>query len=156
MSGKLQAAAEARNDPDFVVIARTDSAAIEGINAAIARGKQYLEAGADALLIEGISRRDDIEAVSLAFRGDRLVLNWAEIGREPDVSITEIASLGFRLLLFPGSTLYAASEAMRRILQVIREDGTPQRALSSTTGLAEFMELIGLPEAQGIEDRFNR
>jgi carboxyvinyl-carboxyphosphonate phosphorylmutase len=155
MVGKIRAAVEARRDPELVLIARTDAAAVHGLDDAIARARAFAGAGADVLFVEAPTSEDDIARVAEEL-GDvaPLVFNWAEGGRTPPVSLERITELGFSLVIYPIGTLLAATAAVRQVLETIRRDGTPAAAMGTLPGFAEFTDLIGLPEVQSLEQRF--
>ena len=153
MAGKIRAAVEARRDPDFLLIARTDAAAVEGLSAAIDRGRAYADAGADVLFVEAPTSEDDIARVAEELRGVApLVFNWAEGGRTPPIPLARIAELGFALVLFPIGTLLAATAGIRRLLASLRDDGVP--AVDDLPAFDDFTDLIGLPEIRELEARF--
>ena len=155
MAGKIRAAVAARRDPDFLLIARTDVAAVEGLEAAIARARLFAEAGADVLFVEAPTSEADIEQVATQLRDlAPLVFNWTEGGRTPGLSFARIAELGFSLVLFPLGTLFAATAGMRALLATLRADGTPAAALAGVPSFDEFTELVGLPEIRELEGRF--
>jgi 2,3-dimethylmalate lyase len=155
MAGKIRAAVTARRDPDFLVIARTDAAAVEGLDAALARARAYADAGADLLFVEAPTSEDDIARVARELAGVApLVFNWAEGGRTPPLSLDRIAELGFALVLFPIGTLLAATAGIRALLATLRTDGAPTAALPGLPTFDEFTDLIGLPEIRSLEDRF--
>ena len=155
MAGKIRAAVAARRDPDFLLIARTDAAAVEGLEAAIARARLFAEAGADVLFVEAPTSEVDIEQVATQLRDlAPLVFNWTEGGRTPGLSFARIAELGFSLVLFPLGTLFAATAGMRALLATLRADGTPAAALAGVPSFDEFTELVGLPEIRELEGRF--
>jgi 2,3-dimethylmalate lyase len=155
MVGKIRAAVAARRDPDFVVIARTDAAAVEGLDAALERARAYADAGADLLFVEAPTSGDDIARVARELAGVApLVFNWAEGGRTPPLSLDRIAELGFSLVLFPIGTLLAATAGIRALLATLRADGTPAAALPGVPSFEEFTDLIGLPEIRSLEARF--
>jgi carboxyvinyl-carboxyphosphonate phosphorylmutase len=155
MVGKIRAAAAARRDPDFVVIARTDAAAVHGLDDAIARARAYADAGADVLFVEAPTSEEDITRVGRELAGVApLVFNWAEGGRTPPIPLQRIADLGFSLVLFPIGTLLAATAGIRALLATLRADGAPTAALPGLPGFEEFTDLIGLPEVREIEQRF--
>ncbi|HVW40590.1 MAG TPA: oxaloacetate decarboxylase [Amycolatopsis sp.] len=156
MVDKVRAAVEARHNPDFVLIARTDARAVEGLDAAIDRARRYLDAGADALFVEALRSDEEIERVAAEFRGVPLVFNWAEGGKTPPQDLVRLRELGFRLVLCPISTLLAATRAMREVLAKIAKDGTPVNAVGSLPGFGEFTDFIGLPEITEIGERFGR
>jgi 2-methylisocitrate lyase-like PEP mutase family enzyme len=151
----VRAAVEARQDPDFVIIARTDAAAVHGLDEAIARGRAFAEAGADALFVEAPTSEDDIARVATELRGVApLLFNWAEGGRTPPLPLDRIAELGFSLVIFPIGTVLAATAGIRSLLTTLQRDGTPAAALPELPGFGEFTDLIGLPEMQRLEHRF--
>ena len=153
MVGKIRAAVAARRDPDFLLIARTDAAAVEGLSAAIDRARAYADAGADVLFVEAPTSEDDIARVADELRGVApLVFNWAEGGRTPPMPLARIAELGFALVLFPIGTLLAATAGIRRLLASLRDDGVP--AVDDLPTFDGFTDLIGLPEIRELEARF--
>ncbi len=155
MVGKLRAAVAVRRDPDFLIIARTDAAAVEGLDAAITRARAYAEAGADVLFVEAPTTEDDIARVAGELRGVApLVFNWAEGGRTPPISLDRIAELGFSLVLYPIGTLLAATAGIRSFLETLMVDGTPVAALPDLPTFEGFTDLIGLPEIHDLERRF--
>src|SRR5260370_13011218 len=119
MAAKIAAATEARTDPDFVIIARTDARAVESLERALARARRYLQAGADVLFIEALTSEAEIAQAADAFPGVPLLFNWAEGGKTPPVSLARLQELGYRIVIFPVSTLLAASAAVRAIPQEI-------------------------------------
>ncbi|GAA0928244.1 oxaloacetate decarboxylase [Pseudonocardia zijingensis] len=155
MTGKIRAAVAARQDPDFLVIARTDAAAVEGLDAALDRARAYADAGADLLFVEAPTSEDDIARVARELAGVApLVFNWAEGGRTPPLPLDRIAELGFSLVLFPIGTLLAATAGIRSLLATLGADGTPAAALPGVPSFDEFTDLIGLPEIRSLEERF--
>ena len=154
MEEKIAAAVDARSSHDFVVIARTDARAMEGMGSALDRARRYREAGADVLFVEAPQDEAEIAAVARAFPEVPLLFNWAEGGKTPPVTYDRLRELGFRIIIFPISTLLAATRAIREVLGTIRADGTPVRALSGLPRFAEFTDLIGLPEVVGLEARY--
>jgi 2-methylisocitrate lyase-like PEP mutase family enzyme len=154
MVAKVQAAVAARRSPDFLIIARTDARAVEGLEAAIERGRRYREAGADVLFIEAPQSVAEIEAVAAAFDEVPLLFNYAEGGKTPAVSYEHLGRLGFRLVIFPISTLLVATEAIRAALHRIKQDGSPIELLPSMLPFNDFLEFIGMPEIRELESRY--
>jgi 2,3-dimethylmalate lyase len=154
MVEKIRAAVEARAQPEFVIIARTDARAVEGLERALQRGRAYREAGADALFIEALTSEAEAQEAAAAFPGVPLLFNWAQGGKTPPISLDRIRELGYRIVIFPISTLLAATGAMRRILQEIARAGTPAAAMDELPTFAEFVEFIGLPQVQQAEQRY--
>ena len=154
MAAKVSAAVAARRSPEFLIIARTDARAVEGLEAALSRARRYREAGADALFVEAPQSVDEIEAVGRAFPDVPLLFNYAEGGRTPPMSHARLRELGFALVIFPLSMLLSATAAMRAALTRIKADGTPIELLPSLLGFDEFLEFIGLSEIEELEQRF--
>jgi 2,3-dimethylmalate lyase len=154
MVAKVSAAVAARRSPEFLIIARTDARAVEGLEAALTRGRLYREAGADALFIEAPQSTEEIEAVARRFPDVPLLFNYAEGGKTPAVSYEFLRELGFRLVIFPLSVLLAATAAMRSVLAQIKADGTPIDLVSSMLPFHDFLEVVGLPEIRELEERF--
>ncbi|TFV74366.1 isocitrate lyase/PEP mutase family protein [Blastococcus sp. CT_GayMR19] len=155
MVGKIRAAVSARQDPDLVVIARTDAVAVDGLDAAIERARAFADAGADLLFVEAPTSEDDIARVAKELSGVApLVFNWAEGGRTPPLSLERIAELGFALVIYPIGTLLAATAGIRSLLATLKAEGTPVSALDAVPTFGQFTDLIGLPEIQSLEQRF--
>ncbi len=154
MEAKIRAAVDARTDPDLVLIARTDVAQVEGVDAALARARRFADAGADLLFVEAPTSEADIEKVATALSGYRLVFNWAEGGRTPPLPLPRLRELGFALVLFPVGTLLAATAGIRSLLGTLRRDGTPAASLPALPGFDEFTELVGIDEVRDLEQRY--
>jgi 2,3-dimethylmalate lyase len=154
MAAKVRAAVEARAQPEFVIIARTDARAVEGLEQALERARLYREAGADALFIEALVSEAEVEEAARAFPGVPLLFNWAEGGKTPPVSLARLTELGYRIVIFPISTLLAATAAMRAILREIAVSGTPAAALADLPTFGEFVDFIGLPQVREAERRY--
>lgn len=154
MESKIRAALEARRDPDFVIIARTDARAVEGLDSAIDRAKRYRDCGADVLFVEAPEGIDEIEKVAKTFEGFPLIFNWAEGGKTPPLTYQQIKELGFSLIIFPVGTLLSATSAMRIVLKSIREVGTPLEVMNMMVPFGEFLDFIGVPEINKLEQKF--
>jgi 2,3-dimethylmalate lyase len=154
MTAKVQAAVAARTDPDFVIIARTDARAVEGIEAALERAARYLEAGADVLFVEAPEDEGEINLIARTFAGVPLLFNWAEGGRTPPVSLARLGELGFRIVIFPIGALLSAATAIRSFLAALRRDGTPATMLAGLPTLAQFVDTLGMTEVRDLEARF--
>jgi len=154
MAQKVRAAVDARTDPDFVIIARTDARAVEGLDSALDRARRYRDAGADVLFIEALVSEAEIEAAVRAFPGVPLLFNWAEGGKTPPVGLDRLTELGYRIVIFPIATLLAATAAMRRVLAEIATAGSPAAVLGELPTFGEFTDFIGLPDVREIEQRY--
>ena len=151
---KIAAAVAARHNPDFVVVARTDARATDGLDAAIDRARGFRDAGADVLFIEALTDEREIASVAEAFRGTPLLFNWAEGGRTPALPYDRIAAYGFKIVIFPLTAMLAATRAMREALVAIRQAGTPLPVLAELPSFDDFVDFIGLPEIRNLEERF--
>ncbi len=154
MAQKIRAATEARSNPEFVIIARTDAVAVEGLDRAIDRARLYRAAGADVLFIEAVRTETEAEAVAREFPDVPLLFNWAEGGKTPPIGLDRLRELGYRIVIFPIGTLLAATAAMRSILTEIATAGTPAAALPGLPTFGEFVDFIGLPEVRAAEQRY--
>ena len=154
MVAKLQAAVAARSSPRFLIIARTDARAPDGLAAAIERARAYREAGADVLFVEAPQSVDEIETIAREFQEVPLLFNYAEGGKTPPVSHDHLRRLGFSIVIFPISTLLVATAAIRGALQRIRRDGSPIELLGDLLPFNEFLDFIGMPEIADLEERF--
>src|SRR5690242_7702126 len=154
MVQKIHAAVEARQDPDFVIIARTDANAVNGLEDALQRGKAYCEAGADVLFIEAPRSLAELRTIAQTFPDVPLLFNWAESGKTPPLSLTEIRTLGFKLIIFPVSLLFAATHSMLKLLEVLKQGETSTPFASHMVTFTEFTNLIGLPEIQALERHY--
>jgi 2-methylisocitrate lyase-like PEP mutase family enzyme len=156
MADKVRAAVAARSSRDFAIIARTDARAAEGLERALERAHRYRDAGADILFVEAPETDRDIETIAESLRGIPMLFNWAEGGKTPPVSLRRLRELGFRIVIFPISTLLVAAQAMGQVLEVIRQEGTPASAMSRMTPFREFIDFLGLPEIRDLEQRFGQ
>jgi 2,3-dimethylmalate lyase len=154
MTEKIRAATEARRSSDFLIIARTDARAVEGLESALRRGRAYREAGADILFVEAPQNEDEVAQVARAFPNVPLLFNWAEGGKTPPMPLERLKELGYRLIIFPISALLTVAKAVRGVLAEIKTEGTPRRIFSDGSSFREFNEMIGLGEIQRLEKRF--
>lgn len=142
MRRRVQAAVQGKPDPDFVVVARTDAAANEGLPAAIARAQAYVAAGADAIFAEALASLDDYRAFTSALRAPVLA-NITEFGRTPLFSLEELRAAGLAMVLYPLSAFRAMSAAARDTYTAIRRDGTQRSVVGSMQTRAELYDVLG-------------
>ena len=154
MVQKIRAAVDARQDPDFVIIARTDANAVNGLEDALLRGQAYREAGADAIFIEAPRSIAELQAIKQTFPDVPLLYNWAESGKTPLLSLDEIHTLGFKLVIFPVSMLFAATHAMLELLELLKRGETPSAHAERMVTFSQFTQNIGLPEIQELERHY--
>jgi len=120
---KIRAASENRTDPDFIIIARTDARAVNGIDDAIDRGLLYHEAGADVIFVEAPTSREEIERVAREIKAP-LLSNQVPGGRTPGLTVSELEKLGYKIVIFPVVGLMAATLAIEKALAQLKETGT--------------------------------
>ncbi|GAC1388899.1 MAG: isocitrate lyase/PEP mutase family protein [Ktedonobacteraceae bacterium] len=154
MVQKIRAAVDARQDPDFVLIARTDAIAVTGFEDALKRGKAYREAGADVLFIEAPRSKQELETIANTFSEIPLLFNWADSGKTPPLSLEEIHALGFKLVIFPVSLLFAATRVMSELLEVFKQGKTPTSFAPRMVTFSQFTDQIGLPDIQELERHY--
>jgi 2,3-dimethylmalate lyase len=155
MVEKVRAAVEARHSEDFVIIGRTDARAVEGLDGALERARRYREAGADVLFVEAPQSAEEIAAVAEAFPDVPLLFNWVESGKTPPVELERLKELGFRLIIFPVSTLLAATRSVSEALDRIHAQGSPIPIMEDRLlPVGDFMDFIGMPEIQELEECF--
>jgi len=154
MVQKIRAAADARQDPDFVIIARTDANAVYGLEDALRRGRAYREAGADVIFIEAPRSIEELRAIAQAFPDVPLLYNWAESGKTPLLPLEEIHALGFKLVIFPVSMLFAATQALLDLLEALKQGQTSLAFAERMVTFSQFTDQIGLPEIQALERRY--
>ena len=154
MAQKIRAALDARQDPDFVIIARTDAIAVNGLEDALLRGQAYREAGADVLFIEAPRSIAELQTIKQAFPDIPLLYNWAESGKTPLLPLDEIQALGFKLVIFPVSLLFAATHVMLELLELLKRGETPSAFAERMVTFSHFTQNIGLPEIQELERHY--
>lgn len=141
MIRKLTAAADARRDPEFVLIARTDARAVEGLDAAIERARRYVEAGADVIFPEGLETREELAAFAREVPVP-LLANMTEFGKTPYLSVAELQELGYRLVLFPMTAFRVAMKAVEEAFAQLLAEGTQQGFLDRMQTRKELYELV--------------
>ncbi len=151
MVAKIAAAAAARRDPDFVIVARTDALAVEGFDAAIERAARFREAGADVLFVEAPVTVEQIAAVPKLLPGPQW-FNASWDGKSPLPTLKALDELGYHLVIYP-DTVFAAVKAVSNLLATIRDTGAYGSA-ELLTGFQEFNELAGLGRAAALDRRY--
>ncbi|MFC5823529.1 isocitrate lyase/PEP mutase family protein [Nonomuraea insulae] len=155
MIEKIRAAVDARRDPEFVIIARTDARTSLGLDEAIERGVAYHEAGADMLFIESPESEEEMRRVGAAFRGVVPVLsNQIEGGRTPLVGVRALQEMGYALALFSVGVAFAAAKGMSDYLETLAAQGDTRTILPRMIAFEGFNELMGLDEHAALEDRY--
>ena len=155
---KIEAAVAARHDPDFIIIARTDSAAGHGLDDAILRAQTFRKAGADVLFVELKSSPtilDDMRRITSLVDGPCLV-NIDGGGKLGDLSADEIGQLGFRIAIFPGLARNAAGYAIREAINALKRDGNTKAVRDRMLTMREYNEALNLADVEDWEKRFLR
>jgi 2-methylisocitrate lyase-like PEP mutase family enzyme len=155
MVGKIKAAVDTRQDPDLVIIARSDARAVEGLQAAIDRVNAYLEAGADVGFVEAPQNVEELHIVARQVAGPALV-NVFEGGKTPMVPAGELEAMGFRLGIYPSQTHRAAIRAAQKVLTVLREDGDTTRIEGDLATFQQREEAVGTARWRELEERYLR
>lgn len=150
MAAKIEAAARARHDPDFVIVARTDSIYTGGMDEAVARGRAFADAGADVFWADAVPTLDDLARL---VREVPLPVQVAMIegGKTPHSTTKEFQDIGVAIELCGLTTLYAAAGGILNALTALRRDGITTAALDQMVTFHDFNELVGLPEMQRLE-----
>jgi 2,3-dimethylmalate lyase len=154
MVEKIRAAVAARSSREFVVIARTDARAVEGLEAALERAHRYRDAGADLLFVEAPESERDIERIAGALGDTPMLFNWAEGGKTPPMTLPRLRELGFRIVIFPIGALLVAARAIRDLMGTLLEHGTPAPAMDRMVSFGDFIDLMGMREVRALEQRF--
>jgi 2,3-dimethylmalate lyase len=150
---KLRAALEARKSKDFIIVARTDSRAPLGLDESIRRGKAYREMGADVIFIE--APRSIAELRRIADEIDApLVANMIEDGVTPNLNAKRLLDLGYRIVVFPLSGLYAATYAVDEVFTELRKNGSTTRLKKIMTTFDNFNRLVNLQMYQALEKKY--
>ncbi|WP_428661535.1 methylisocitrate lyase [Reyranella sp.] len=149
MAAKVHAAARARRD--LVIIARTDAAASEGIDGAVARARLYLEAGADAIFPEALTTAGMFRAFAEAMPGVKLLANMTEFGRTPFFTASEFEAMGYRMVIWPASAFRVANKAQAKLYAAIKRDGGTQNMIGEMQTRAELYATIGYHEYEALD-----
>ena len=152
MCDRIKAATDAKTDAGFVVMARTDALAVEGLDAVIERAARFEEAGADAIFAEAMTELDMYARVTAAVDVPVLA-NLTEFGRTPLYTLDELKSVGVRMALYPLSAFRAMSLAALNVYRVIRNDGTQARVVDTMQTRDELYDFLGYRDYEEKLDR---
>jgi 2-methylisocitrate lyase-like PEP mutase family enzyme len=146
MCGKLKAALDARRSDDTLILARTDSLAVEGFDAAMERAEAYLACGVDALFIEALRTEDELLAAAKRF-GARIPLlaNMVEGGITPLHSVDDLQAMGFKIVIFPGGAARAVAHSLRNYYGTLHQQGSTASLSDSMLDFNQLNELIETP-----------
>jgi 2-methylisocitrate lyase-like PEP mutase family enzyme len=155
MVGKIKAAADARDSIDTLIIARTDAVAVEGFDRAIARAALYREAGADMLFIEAPRQRDELGRIgALMGKSLPLMANMVEGGKTPMMAASELETLGFSFVIFPGGIVRALAKAAEQFYGSLKSNGSTEPFRTRMFNFDALNRLIGTPEMLELGKRY--
>jgi methylisocitrate lyase len=149
MAAKIAAAVRARRH--LYVIARTDAVAAEGMDGAVARAKAYLQAGADAIFPEALTSAEMFREFSRRLPNVPLLANMTEFGRTPFFTAAEFEQMGYRMVIWPVSSLRVANKAQERLYAAIRCDGGTQKMLDQMQTRAELYDTLGYHDYEALD-----
>ncbi|MFA5703611.1 isocitrate lyase/PEP mutase family protein [Advenella sp. RU8] len=151
---KIKAAVDARQDPDFLIMARTDAAATHGFEAAIERAQKFAEAGADILFVEAVTEAEQVRALPQRLAKPQL-MNMVIGGRTPIFNADQLAELGFGIVLYANAALQGAVTGMQKALTVLRDEKEVQESSGLVATFAERQRLVSKPEWDELERRYS-
>ncbi len=147
MQGKLRAALDARTSDQTLILARTDAVAVEGFDAAMERAEAYLECGVDALFIEAVRSREQMDAACGRFAHRiPMLANMVEGGKTPVQSSDVLGEIGYRIVIFPGGTARAVAHTLRRYYGSLHQHHTTAPFKDEMLDFDQLNAVIGTPE----------
>lgn len=149
MAAKVHAASRARRD--LFIIARTDAAASEGIDGAVARARKYIQAGADAIFPEALHNAEMFRAFAKAMPGVKLLANMTEFGQTPFFTAAEFEAMGYRMVIWPVSAFRVANKAQEKLFAALRRDGGAQNMLEQMQTRTELYATIRYHEYEALD-----
>ncbi len=150
---KIRAAVDARTDGDLTIMARTDALAVYGIDEAIERGNRYAEAGADIVFIEAPPSVEDMRRVCREVKAPMLA-NMVEGGKTPILTPGALQEIGYSIVAYPLSTLYAAAYGVRAAMEVLFKTGTTAGYADHMIPFVDFNRLVGLEKVRAAETHY--
>ncbi len=155
MVAKIKAAVDTRTDEDLIIMARTDALAVYGMGEAIRRVNRYLEAGADLVLVDALTTKDEMTRLNREVDGPTMTTQ-VEGGRTPICTTKELEEMGFAAVAYPGSSVFAAAWAIRRVMEEIRHKGVTEAFLDKMILFAGVDEIVGLEGVREAEAHYYR
>lgn len=153
MVQKLRMAVNARKDPDFVIIARTDANTVLGFEEALRRCNMYAEAGADIVFFESPTSDEQVAQIPKLVNAP-VMINMSEGAKTPLRNNKDIEALGYKLVIWPSSATWSAAHAMQEIYQILMDKGTTESDLDKLILFHDFNNLIGLPEVMALSQEY--
>jgi len=152
---KLSAAIDARESKDFIIVARTDARATKGLDEAIERGKQNKKTGADAVFVEAPRTIEEMKKIGKEINAP-LVANMIEGGATPLSSAESLSKMGFNIILYPLSVLYANTFATMNILTELKKSGNTSKYKQKVVNFDQFNDLVELPKFRKMEKKYEK
>ncbi|MGP6207334.1 methylisocitrate lyase [Cuniculiplasma sp. SKW3] len=150
MASKIDAAVKARKNKDFLLIARTDSRSVNGIDDAIERAREYIKAGADCIFTEALESEEEFREMRKKVKG-LLMANMTEFGKSPLLSVKELESIGYNIVIFPLTAFRGILKKTEEIYKMLMERGTQRDFINEIMSRKQFYEIIGYSEYE-VED----
>ena len=150
---KIKAAVDARRDPDFLIMARTDAAATHGFEAAVERAQKFAEAGADILFVEAVTKPEEVRALPQRLAKPQL-MNMVIGGKTPILNAEQLGELGFGIVLYANAALQGAVMGMQKALTTLRDAKEVQESSGLVTPFAERQRLVSKHEWDALEKRY--
>ena len=151
MVNKLKAALDTRTDGNFLIIARTDSRAILGLQDAIDRGLKYAETGADMIFIEAPESIDELARIGNSFRQVPLLVNRGGGGKTPPLSASNLQAMGYRVVIFPGDIQKAAGKAALKVLNTLKDRGNVDTLQDMMLSFDQRFQILGIEDFRKLE-----
>jgi len=152
---KLQAALDARSNKDFIIVARTDARAIEGLDRAIERGLYYKKIGADAIFIEAPKTIQEMKIIGKSINAP-LVANMIEGGATPIISKSKLHKMGFKIVLYPLSVLFSNTYSTLKLLQELKKSGTTKKLSKQIVSFDQFNDVVELSKYRKLEQKYKK
>ena len=154
MLGKIKAAVDARFDPDFMIIARTDARTVHGLDEALDRAKAYEEAGADIIFVESPESDDEMKTINTTITKAFTLANMVEGGRTPLLPNNELEAIGYRIVIYPTASTYLTTKAMMNLMNTLKNEGTTKGLMDQMVTFSEFNDLIGLTQINELGTKY--
>ena len=154
MVQKVKAAVDARQDPDFVLVVRTDAIAVNGLDDALDRALAYQEAGADVVFVEAPQTLEEMRRICRTIKAPLLANMVEGGGKTPILPLRELKEMGYKLVIYPVSAHMAAIKAMQEVLAVLKQDGTTARFASQMVPFQEMFEVVGRSKFTALEKKY--
>lgn len=150
---KIKAAVDARRDPDFLILARTDACAVHGFDAALERATLFAEAGADILFVEALTKTEEVSSLPRRLAPPQLI-NLVIGGKTPITGTDELGRLGYAFVLYANAALQSAVAGMQSALGVLKQTGCLKEDAALVAPFSERQRLVGKPELDALELRY--